>query len=558
MVTEREAFGARLSRLMLAAYGWQFGMPDAIFLPVVGPLNPLNLRAAGALLIGFVTVLVLTRLILSLTQRGVLPQTQRGFHHTHTGVIPRFGGVAIAVALLVSALIAIVPDSIPDFQIHQWLTVVAGTLAVFTVGLWDDIRPLGAKVKLAAQVLICSVCYFGGLAIEKAQIPFTGQVIELGLWGWPLTVLWLIGMANLINLVDGIDGLAGGISLMLMALLTYVAYEASWIYIVTAGVAGALVGFLKYNFPPAKIYMGDGGAYMLGFFAGAAAIISSHKGTVIAALVAPLFVLALPIIDTTLAIVRRGLRGLPIFRADTRHIHHRLLQMGLPREKVVLGLYLFTLFFLVLAFAAFMLRGHGLPVLLGVALLTVLVAAYQLDFAREWFAISKLFQGTAGARREIQYALALARWLSLEGNRCAGIEELWDDLVLVCRKLNFGAVRVCLDGRVMSWENPHLGNNNGGHAIRFPVGSEQLGTIEFAAPVCVDQQRNGNNGRNGSNLRNNCLLPQRCAGSCPCVADPDVFSYAAEVVAEGWHKAITNWKSRNQAQVAVPAKPRVN
>ena len=143
-----------------------------------------------------------------------------------------------------------------------------------------------------------------------------------------LTVLWLVGMTNLINLIDGVDGLAGGICLMLMGLLAYVGHDSGSYECLVSGMAGALLGFLWFNFPPARVYLGDSGAYFLGFQIGLFSIISSHKGTIFAALVAPLFVLALPILDTTLAILRRGLRGLPIFRADRRHIHHHCSKWG--------------------------------------------------------------------------------------------------------------------------------------------------------------------------------------------------------------------------------------
>jgi UDP-GlcNAc:undecaprenyl-phosphate GlcNAc-1-phosphate transferase len=148
------------------------------------------------------------------------------------------------------------------------------------------------------------------------MIPFSATIIDLGNWGILITVLWLVGMTNLINLIDGADGLAGGICLMLMVLLAYVGHESGSFELLVSGMAGALLAFLWFNFPPARIYLGDGGAYFLGFQIGLLAILSSHKGTVLAALVAPLFVLALPIIDTALAILRRGLRGLPIFRPD--------------------------------------------------------------------------------------------------------------------------------------------------------------------------------------------------------------------------------------------------
>src|SRR5206468_9154000 len=133
------------------------------------------------------------------------------------------------------------------------------------------------------------------------------------------------------------DGLAGGIALMMMGLLTFVRLDAdpTLPIVCGAGMFGALLGFLRYNFPPAKIYMGDGGAYFLGFLIAILTLVHSQKGTIVAALIAPIFALALPIVDVSLAIIRRGLKGLPIFRPDKKHIHHRLLEVGFSRTRTV-------------------------------------------------------------------------------------------------------------------------------------------------------------------------------------------------------------------------------
>ncbi len=224
---------------------------------------------------------------------------------------------------------------------------------------------LGARRKLIGQLVIATAAYWAGIEINKFQIPFTGHIIALGYWSWPVTVFWLVALTNLINLIDGVDGLAGGICLMLMLLLVFVGGGAGDLSFIAAGMAGALLGFLWFNFPPARIYMGDGGAYFLGFLIACKTIAGSQKGTVFAALTAPLFVLALPILDTALAILRRGLRGLPLFRADRSHIHHHLLDSGLSRRRVVLAAYAFTAIFLGLGFVAFWWHGQHLAILLG-------------------------------------------------------------------------------------------------------------------------------------------------------------------------------------------------
>jgi len=234
-------------------------------------------------------------------------QAERDFHHTHTVRISRLGGVAILCGFLAAALlaVAITRSTIPHRPI-PW-GMLAGAFAAFAIGLRDDFKPLGARFKLAAQILIAAAVYFGGVQIQQLKNPVTGAVYDLGAWGFFATVFWLVALTNLINLIDGIDGLAGGISLMLMCLLACFGFAADPLSLLLAvGTAGAIIGFLCYNFPPAKIYMGDGGAYFLGFLIGAMTILNSHKGTVAAALIAPIFALALPIADVSLAILRRG------------------------------------------------------------------------------------------------------------------------------------------------------------------------------------------------------------------------------------------------------------
>jgi len=325
---------------------------------------------------------------LILRNRSRFAQRAPDLHHTHKTPIPRLGGLALAAAFLgVEAFVAVFfPEQ--GMARERWV-VMGSSLAMFGLGLWDDLRPLGAKRKLLCQLLIAAVVCSFGIGIQTFKIPFTGTIINLSAWGVLLTMLWLVAMTNLINLIDGVDGLAGGISLMLMALLAFVGYQHGF-GLIACGMVGALLGFLWFNFPPAKIYLGDGGAYFLGFQIGLLTLVSSQKGTVVAALVAPLFVMALPIVDTTLAIVRRGLRGLPIFRPDRKHIHHRLMDMGLSRRKVVLSLYAVTLIFLGMGFTVFMSDGYWIPALLGLALLLMLLCAGRLSFSREWFSVGRV------------------------------------------------------------------------------------------------------------------------------------------------------------------------
>ena len=220
--------------------------------------------------LGFITCWALIPIIRRRAMKNGRSARGSEFHHTHQVAVPRFGGLALAAAFVVVALsIAFfIPTASTSIKIR--LVIVLGALAMFGLGFWDDLRPIGAKIKLLGQFAIASGVYFGGIQIEMFRNPFTNGELVLGVFGYFATVLWLVVLTNLINLIDGIDGLAGGIGFMLMCLLANVGMgvDSAFSTLLSAGMAGALLGFLYFNFPPAKIYMGDGGAYFLGFLIG--------------------------------------------------------------------------------------------------------------------------------------------------------------------------------------------------------------------------------------------------------------------------------------------------
>jgi UDP-GlcNAc:undecaprenyl-phosphate GlcNAc-1-phosphate transferase len=401
-------------------------------------------------LLGLATVLVAVPLVVALCRRAKLERAPEA-HHGQAVPVPRLGGLALVAAFFVVLLFAgiVSPAQRSSLLLHP--VILVSCLAMFGIGFMDDLKPLGARKKLLAQVMVALAVCACGLGIQLFKMPFSGHIIHLGPWGVLITVLWLVGMTNLINIIDGVDGLAAGIALMLMVLLGYVGHETGNLELLVAGMGGALLGFLCFNFPPARIYMGDGGAYFLGFQIGLFAIVNSHKGEVLAALAAPLFVLALPILDTGLAILRRGLRGLPLFRPDRHHLHHHLLDSGLSRRKVVLAFYSVTLAFLALGMVAYSPRGNMIPVLFGATVLILLLCAGQFKFSRRWFAVGRMIQNSMDMRREIEYALCLSNWLALEGRRGQGVENLWSTLVTAADKLGFASVKLTLADGERAW-----------------------------------------------------------------------------------------------------------
>ena len=466
-------------------------------------------------------------------QSSGLGETARDPHHTHQVPVSRLGGIALAGALVaVSLVFSVIHGSEFLLSSDKWL-VIAASLAMFGLGLWDDFHALGAQRKLLGQLAIASATWACGIGISHFQIPLTNHIIELGFWSWPLTVFWLVAMTNLINLIDGVDGLAGGICLMLMVLLLYVTHQNDSLPVIAAGMIGALVAFLRFNFPPARIYMGDGGAYFLGFLMGCITIVTAQKGTILAGLVAPLFVLALPIIDTSLAILRRGLSGLPLFRPDRRHIHHRLLALGHSRRKVVLGFYGVTAIFLGLAFATYCLHGQFFALILGAACLIVLVLAGKFSFSREWFAIGRVLGNSIVARSDVQYGISLSRWLALEGTRAQTLDELAEDVVFTARKLGFSRVRIGLAEGEKVWR-------------LNPVTTANVETLRHGLPG-----------------HNDCFLELQVCHPDSTVAPTagghtisnSAYPVLADLVAEGWAKAVSDWSKINQSPVRFGFRP---
>jgi UDP-N-acetylmuramyl pentapeptide phosphotransferase/UDP-N-acetylglucosamine-1-phosphate transferase len=420
-------------------------------------------------------------------------------------------------------------------------------LAMFGLGFIDDLKPLGARKKLLGQIVIAAaVCHFG-VGIQTFKIPFTGHIIPLGSWGSVLTVLWLVGITNLINLIDGVDGLAAGIAMMLMVLLGYVGHATGNFQLVIAGMGGALLGFLRFNFAPARIYLGDGGAYFLGFLIGVLAIEGAHKGEIMAALSPPLFVLVLPILDTCLAILRRGLRGLPLFRADRRHLHHHLLNTGLSHRKVVLIFYSVTFVFLAMGMAAYWSRGQLVPMLSGLAVLVVLLGAGRFQFSRGWFAVGRIIKTCLNMRQEIEYGICLSRWLALEGSRQRGVENLWQTLVIIADKLGFTSAKLTLVDGERFWTRLAAPTACEGGPVapmgksrtqplrsyRYKLLGGRCGVLELQSP----RSEHDDNGDGHS-----ALPPGRQRNwTRPTITDEGLSETLSELLAEGWIKAASNY-----------------
>lgn len=251
----------------------------------------------------------------------------------HQIAMPRLGGLAICVSFW---LIVVLTQELT----REIYGLLGGGLIICLVGIWDDLYGISAKKKLAVQIIAASFAAYMGIQVDFLTHPFD-NVISLHYLSYPVTVLWIIGITNAINLIDGLDGLAAGVSAIAALTLGVVSMLEGFgsIGILAFILSASIFGFLKYNFHPAKIFMGDTGSLFLGFNLSAIAILGLTKSATIISVFLPVIILGIPIIDTMLAIFRRYNNGKPIFSPDKEHLHHRLLALGLTHRKTVLIIY---------------------------------------------------------------------------------------------------------------------------------------------------------------------------------------------------------------------------
>jgi UDP-GlcNAc:undecaprenyl-phosphate GlcNAc-1-phosphate transferase len=289
-----------------------------------------------------VLALMLTPLVRTFARaRGWLDQPD-GRRKTHRAPVPRLGGVAVFGAFVGSGLV-LAAGGLPggDEALQAYVPLVLASAAVLLVGVWDDVRGVSPWAKLVVQTAAALYLFLHGYQVDRISNPFGGETVSLGHWALPLTLLWFVGMSNAFNLIDGLDGLAAGIGLFstLTLFVAAAVNERVEVVLLSAALAGALLGFLRYNFAPASIFLGDSGALFVGFALAAFAIRGSMKSSAAIAVAAPLLALAVPILDATIAVARRFLSGQSVFAPDGDHIHHRLLRKGLTPARVVLTLY---------------------------------------------------------------------------------------------------------------------------------------------------------------------------------------------------------------------------
>ena len=335
-----------------------------------------NIKFILAFVVAFLITFASTPLAEKIAYRIGAIDVPKDKRRMHKKPIPRLGGIAIFFGFIASLLCfaTLTPE---------YLGIIAGALIIVGLGVVDDRKPVKAIYKLLVQIVAALIVALSGVKIEIFSNPnlfSPDNYIILGKLAVPVTVIWIVAITNAVNLIDGLDGLAAGvasISSICLLIISLMVSETN-IAVFTACVAGACFGFLPYNFNPAKIFMGDSGALFLGFILACISIEGVFKGYAVISFAVPLLIMALPIFDTTVAILRRIKNKKPIMEPDRGHLHHKLIDMGFSQKQAVLILYSLSG---LLGLSAIILTGFGVYralALLGIAIVFIIASLYFL------------------------------------------------------------------------------------------------------------------------------------------------------------------------------------
>jgi UDP-GlcNAc:undecaprenyl-phosphate/decaprenyl-phosphate GlcNAc-1-phosphate transferase len=357
---------------------------------------------------------ILTRFVRNFaTNRGWVsaPLSER---HLHNAPLPRLGGVAIFGAFVLSLALAIaIASYYPRLQFGSSLKILVTILVpgclVFLLGLYDDVRSVGPYVKFSVQTVAAFVLWLGGFRILDLPVLFGARQFP---WfvGLALTILWVLGITNAFNLIDGLDGLAAGSALFSTLVVFVVALwsHSSLVALMTVALTGAILGFLRFNFNPATIFLGDSGSLFIGFLLSALALEGAQKAPTVIAVAIPVVSFGLPILETSLSVLRRLISGRPVFTADREHIHHKLLQLGLSHREVVIVLYAVSALFALLSLFLLWPTGSSLGLVLAVVGTGIWLGVQHLGYP-EFGELRRVAQRTLEQRQIVINNLAIRR-----------------------------------------------------------------------------------------------------------------------------------------------------
>lgn len=373
---------------------------------------------------------VMSRLVRDIANKRGWATAPDSARHVHMVPVPRLGGIAILGSVVLVVSVADVACSVfhlDCFPSETFLGLLGPTLVIFALGLADDFRPLSPYLKFGVQILAAGWLFLNGCRVTHFPLLFgdrqMGNVVS-----FVLTVFWVLLITNAFNLLDGLDGLAAGSALFssLVVFVVSLVTGNSLTQVVTIALAGAIVGFLRYNFNPATIFLGDCGSLVIGFVLSAVSLASSEKASTAVAVAIPVVSFGLPILDTLMAVLRRFLNGKPLFSADDEHIHHKLLQRGLSHRQAVVVLYAVSACFALVSLPLLSPKSGTIAVVLSVVGLGVFFGLQHLGY-HEVDELRRMARRTWGQKTIISNNLVIHR----ATDELAGAETFHDVVAIL-------------------------------------------------------------------------------------------------------------------------------
>ncbi|MFY9554631.1 MAG: MraY family glycosyltransferase [Blastocatellia bacterium] len=461
----------------------------------------------GSVILSF----LLTRKIRNIANSRGWACTLPSSRHIHSNLIPRLGGIGIFIAFTVFALVLLLVPSLPGMEgtlrRRTILYILGPATLVFLLGLYDDFRPVKPPIKFAVQALAGALLFFGGFGVF--QLPLLFGSYTFGWLALPLTMLWVVWITNAFNLLDGVDGLAAG-SALFSTLTVFVVSVVGGNFLVSAltlALAGAILGFLRFNFNPATIFLGDCGSLFIGFMLSALALAGAQKTPTLIAIAIPVVSFGLPVLETVLSVMRRFLSGQPLFTADRGHIHHKLLERGFSQRQVVLILYSVSAVCGLLSLFLLYPSGSLVGIVLFVIGAGIWVGVQHLGY-HEFVELGRVAHRTIEQKKIIVNNLALRRATEAL-SKAEKMEEIHGILLETFEANDFGGIDLELEpatiGRLadenknlrFGWRKPNEDDQKNGHAdwsmnldLRRASG-ERLGTFTLyrrcdGSPLLVD------------------------------------------------------------------------
>ena len=397
-------------------------------------------------LISFLLSLALTPIVRDIFLRRGIVDLPDQFRKLHSHPVPRVGGIAIAISYGASFLLVlplpfsythVMEDALPGI----WKMCVAAGL-IFLTGLLDDLIGLKPWQKLAEQIAAACMAYLAGVRISLFPGESWDPLISI-----PVSLLWVVGCTNAFNLIDGMDGLAAGVGLFATTtvLISALSYDNLQLALLTVPLAGALLAFLRYNFNPASIFLGDSGSMLIGFLLGCYGVMWSQKSATVLGMTAPLMAMAIPLLDIGVALVRRFIRHQPLFGGDRRHIHHRLLDRGMTPKKAALLIYGISGIAALFSLVQNALTNEFQGLIIALFCITSWIGIQHLGYVE--FGVARQLFAKGTFRRIIDTQTQLQQFEDSLSST-ANIHDAWHTIVSASQDFGFSSIRADLLGRV--------------------------------------------------------------------------------------------------------------